>query len=327
MELWERAQAKLKANGRAGRPLGYSKTVYLLSGLLKCGQCGGAMSVVSRQKKNGKQWAMFGCSSARKNGPTTCSNKLMVSERKATKIIIETIRDTLLERGLVEQVIDSFNARVAAGLTPAAGARTLAAVEQEIATAERRVANVAAAVAEVGLNEALRQQLRQEQDRLERLKTERQALQPLPVEQQVHVHPKKLEKYVSNLMNSLEANPELGRTILTKHLEPVVLSPKLEGGERYYEAAGNFSLDPVDLSVHRASTANQGCGGHAATICGPLCPLHRENLPRMGGVMTKVSCVPMLVFSPVNLLRRSLSEPLCHSVMPSCRRRSRSDEI
>jgi hypothetical protein len=60
--VWDLAQARL-ATRRKAAPLGgrsavSAKYFHLLSGLLKCGACGGSMTVIGARMKNGRRYAI-----------------------------------------------------------------------------------------------------------------------------------------------------------------------------------------------------------------------------------------------------------------------------
>src|SRR5262249_55163701 len=56
--LWDKVQARFRSRPQApGRPPGTGKHVHLVSGLLRCGVCGGSMSIVGRKQKAGISYA------------------------------------------------------------------------------------------------------------------------------------------------------------------------------------------------------------------------------------------------------------------------------
>lgn len=84
---WEAVQARLKALGRttrAGRP-----NRYLLSGILRCGECGGPMVIVDRYR--------YGCARAKDRG--TCGCTLKVPRKQAERDMLAGIKKELLSEG------------------------------------------------------------------------------------------------------------------------------------------------------------------------------------------------------------------------------------
>ena len=66
----------------------HSNPVHLLSGLMKCKCCGGAIILIS-----GKNSGYYGCFNAKRK---TCNNKLIVSRKRIEKIIISELQEKIL---------------------------------------------------------------------------------------------------------------------------------------------------------------------------------------------------------------------------------------
>jgi DNA invertase Pin-like site-specific DNA recombinase len=105
-DLWERVKTRqlktrtrvtTKNNGvrseRARRPR------YLLSGLLKCGVCGGGFSKISAHH--------YGCSTARNKG--TCSNLLTIRRDDLETTVLTGLRDQLMHPDCVKEFITEFH--------------------------------------------------------------------------------------------------------------------------------------------------------------------------------------------------------------------------
>jgi site-specific DNA recombinase len=71
---------------------------YLLSGLLKCGACGGGFSKISQSH--------YGCSTARNKG--TCDNLLTVRRDKLEATVLDGLRHQLMHPELVTAFVDEF---------------------------------------------------------------------------------------------------------------------------------------------------------------------------------------------------------------------------
>lgn len=82
--VWDAAQRRAKGNRRetaGGRP-----ARYLLSGILRCGGCGGPMVIVDRYR--------YGCATAKDRG--TCTSRLHVDRRAVESVMLAEIRTRLL---------------------------------------------------------------------------------------------------------------------------------------------------------------------------------------------------------------------------------------
>jgi site-specific DNA recombinase len=72
---------------------------YLLSGLLKCGSCGGGFSKISRSH--------YGCSTARNKG--TCDNLLSIKREELESKVLEGLRTQLMRPEMVTTFIEEFH--------------------------------------------------------------------------------------------------------------------------------------------------------------------------------------------------------------------------
>ena len=100
-DLWQRVKERqdgtrldiTKEGGvrseRARRP------AYLLSGLLKCGVCGGGFSKVSNHH--------YGCSTARNRG--TCSNRLTMRRDRVEALVLDGLRHHLMQPDCVKEFV------------------------------------------------------------------------------------------------------------------------------------------------------------------------------------------------------------------------------
>src|SRR5262249_8954008 len=81
---------------RARRP------AYLLSGLLRCGVCGGGFSMAGAH--------VYGCSSARNRG--TCSNRLTIRRDVLEASVLSGLSTHLMEPELVKEFVAEFHREV-----------------------------------------------------------------------------------------------------------------------------------------------------------------------------------------------------------------------
>lgn len=249
-DLWAEVQARFssrRARGR-GRVHGEGKVTHLLSGLLKCGTCGSSMSVSSVRMKNGVRYSNFGCSANHSKGAALCPNTLNVSERKVTSAVLGALQDLLTSPDVMARFVDRFNARLAQKREAATDA---AALDRELATAEKVLANLADAVGHAGWSETLGQRLQAQEIHVAALRERKKALADA-TRSGLTPHPRVVAEYLQDLNRTLAEAPEKARGLLQKHLGPVHLVPKIEGPDRHYLATG-----ALDLSVFDRTS----CGG------------------------------------------------------------------
>ena len=195
----------------------------LLTGLLRCGVCGGSFVIVSRRQQNGGfGYANFGCTVNRSRGDSICANARTVSERKVTQATIGALRAELTTPALLERFQTTFT-RAFKESNGGAADREHKAIEKELANAETRVKNVTAALAKIGFSEALATQLAEEEKRASEVKARlQQASASAP---KVLPHPRRIESYVRNLLTVLETDKDAARALLARHMPPLLLTP------------------------------------------------------------------------------------------------------
>jgi site-specific DNA recombinase len=132
---WEAAQARHGAcavptrgehrTRHAGRP-----PKHLLSGILRCEECGGPLVVVDGYK--------YGCARAKDRG--TCSNRLRVSRVLAERTLLRSIREDFLSEPAFRRYQRTFAATLKRQAPDADSAKS------RLAAAEKELANVTAAI-------------------------------------------------------------------------------------------------------------------------------------------------------------------------------------
>ena len=254
-DLWARAQARNKQRPRgAGRPAGSSKTTTLLSGLLRCGICGGSFVVVSRRyKENAAEsgdagYANYGCATNRSRGNAICANVRTISERKLADGVVRALKEQLTRPDLIARFVETFSKRFDQVVR---GTDTeLRDLDRQIDRANSRVKNVTAAMAAAGFSEALLIQLKTEEEALSALKARRGAATK-DSRPKVLPHPKVIESYLGRLLDALDRDKPRARELLGRHMPPLVLTP--DG--RSYRVTGGFNLSVCLDDQHSEASA------------------------------------------------------------------------
>lgn len=136
-DTWAAAQRRLRGmspkrtlpgkHGGPGRP-----ARHLLSGILRCAQCGGPLVVVDKYR--------YGCSTRKDRGESACSSTLRVPRADAEHALLAGIRRDLLSEAAFQQ----FQRAVTAALKQAAPDTD--AIRRRLADAERVHANIMVAL-------------------------------------------------------------------------------------------------------------------------------------------------------------------------------------
>ncbi len=138
-------QAHGRLAGRPNRdPVGAG---HLLSGLLKCGACGGSFGLVSRRLKAGETYQTLGCVTHKSRGSAICANEKTISERKVRTAVVEHLRNVLTRPDRIEAFIDEFQRRYRELLETSES--RLKSVDGEIARQRKQIDAVLAALVTV----------------------------------------------------------------------------------------------------------------------------------------------------------------------------------
>lgn len=276
-DLWEAVQARFTRShsNTGGRPPGTGKHANFVSGLMRCGTCGGSMTIVSRKLKAGVSYGTFGCTAHHSRGAAICANALTVSEKKASRALVSALKEKLDQPEVFERFFSAFKQRVAAlrNEQPSAAEE----LDRRTRDAEHRIANLTESLAKVGWSDALASRLREEEAQLSRLKAERNAA-ARQGESRALPQPATVASYLKNLFPLLDTDPVKGREVLARFVSPIVMTPEAESPTRRYRATGAFNLA---FFVNAVGNKNRVCGNDGCA--GAICSLYVAGLHAVGG--------------------------------------------
>jgi Recombinase zinc beta ribbon domain len=185
-DLWEAAHAQLARRRHAYRRVEQAGTVpglsrldadspYLLSGLLRCTACGGA--IISLSRHHGRRRGFFyGCAYNAKRGPEVCLNNVHLPHEMLESAVLDAMAEALDEH-LVAAAIDRALAHLREG-HETEGDRP-AALVRELALIDTKQQRLVEAIAQGEALPPLLAALRAEEARKVVLLTEREALAQL----------------------------------------------------------------------------------------------------------------------------------------------------
>jgi site-specific DNA recombinase len=238
-ELWERVQArftKRQSGGNTiGRPKGSGVARHMLSGLLKCGVCGGTFSVVHTRKVDGKTQRTLGCAAHKDRGAAICANGQTISERKVMAALVSHLRDRMADPDRLKTFVETFRAKFAE--LQASNADPVSDLHVRIERQHMTIANVMQALVAVPGSKALADKLAAEEKALADLEAQRAQLQD--TKPRILPHPAAIARYVTALAETLEAG-DLSQAgdVLRSALAPFLMHPQAVG----YRMSGALNL-------------------------------------------------------------------------------------
>ncbi|MBN8552150.1 MAG: zinc ribbon domain-containing protein [Caulobacterales bacterium] len=249
-KLWDEVKAYQAALDRA-MGLGYKRRPpRLFSNLLKCGCCGGGMSIVAQDR--------YGCSTARNKG--ICDNRTTVLERDIEHRVLEALSGRLMDAELCEVFCQEYTRHL--NQLRMEHSATRLRQQQELERVEREIAKVIQSIKD-GIDVTL---IRDEANGLQRKKEELTRALETTQDAPVLVHPNMAHRYkvqIQNLMGALNDpghRDEAGQ-ILRQLIDRIVFTP-----------TGDKSALAIDLIGDLAGIlqlANQEAQGTTATKAKP----------------------------------------------------------
>jgi site-specific DNA recombinase len=261
-DLWTRVQTRrsARATGKGGRPPGSGRHPSILSGLLRCSECGGPMSIVGGTVRGNQRLVNIGCSTNHAKGPSVCPNTKRISERKASQSIVQFAIEYLQS--------DDFRRWVEAGRrrtqeAQATALRTndqVAAMEAEVKAQERKVERLLDALVGDDLKDSdgVKRRLKAEEAKLVEMRGKLTALARSGKPKQLPaINVEALIADLRSLRTLTEKEPAAARDALHRVVESVVLKPV--GDE--YEATLAFRNRTAAIAGGRSVGDKVSCGG------------------------------------------------------------------
>lgn len=124
---WNRVQARLRARAELFKPGRGGRSTYLLSGLLRCGVCGGAYVIGALRP------ARYGCSTHRHAGAVGCGNGIMVRQDRIEPAVLDPVRRELLSDEAIDLAMQTMRELARQDRDH----RSTAALDREIVDIER----------------------------------------------------------------------------------------------------------------------------------------------------------------------------------------------
>jgi DNA invertase Pin-like site-specific DNA recombinase len=257
-DLWERVQHRRRARSvKGGRPAGTGRHHSMLAGVLKCGVCGGPMSIVGGTVRDGQRLVNYGCSTNHAKGDSACPNTKRISERKARQSVVQFAIDFLGSEEF-RRWVEGGRRRGQEAQTAAARADDRAGqMAADVRAQEKKVERLLDIITSVGVSEAATRRLKSEEAKLVEMRGNLTALgrsgkpKPPPA-----INVETLIADLRSLRTLTQKDPAAARESLARKVESVVLKPV---GEEY-EATLAFRNSMAALAGGHVGDKS-GCGG------------------------------------------------------------------
>jgi site-specific DNA recombinase len=255
-DLWARVQER-RAEVRTafglkdGRTLAVGRnaalhSTHLFSGFLRCGGCGGAITVVS----GGYGSPRYGCARSWKNGHAVCGNRITIRAKIADAHLVAGLRAELLRPETVHYVTAALTKELNLVINERPKAKR--AIEDSLKDARRRLANLVLAVEDGSGSTALLEAMKAREADVRRLEGTLSALDE-PLERKLAVMPTWVRQQLEDTAGLLSEAPERAKA-------------------EFKRLGVAFTLHPVYSDVGRPFLRAEGTSDFAHVISGQYLP-------------------------------------------------------
>ena len=189
--LWQRAQDLQNTRARHTRPDASNpdwkqrRPKHLLSGLIKCGACGGGMSLVSR--------TYYGCSNRRNKG--TCKNHLTIRLDVLEEAVLHGLKERLVTPQLTKEFIHQYSLEI--NRLKAEASSQQEAARDKLNNLNAKIDNIVDAIAAGNTSNALTERLEKLEREKEHVLSNLEEAEPDPV----RIHPNAADLYIAKVGN------------------------------------------------------------------------------------------------------------------------------
>ena len=178
---------------------------YLLSGLAKCGVCGGSVVAMTRNN-GGHRRKLYGCVHHHKRGTAICSNGLQIEQHRFDQAVLHAIAD-MLNEDMLQAAVERALTQLRAGQER--DVRRKSEIECELFQVETHISNMVEAIKRARATESLLAGLESEEIRKKVLLDELSRLGELEKVQSLETN---------QVANELSARFSAVKTLLGRHI-------------------------------------------------------------------------------------------------------------
>lgn len=230
-DLWAKVKERQGAySGPKDKFQRAKRPTFLLSGLMKCGSCGGGFSMVSRTH--------YGCSTARNKG--TCENRRTIAKKTVETAVLEALQSRLMDEDSCKVFCDEYTKHV--NRCRMEQNAQLDAYKQELRKNDSEQERIIDAICAGIAPEKVKERMNALDARQQELKKILASMDEAPV----LLHPNMARRYreeVSALIETMEDSARRfeASVILRGLIEKIVLSPSSDGSKLEIDLVGDLA--------------------------------------------------------------------------------------
>src|ERR1700730_51145 len=234
---------------------------YLFSGLLKCSECGGSITLVSGRGRNGAD--RYGCSLHHQRGTSVCTNSLLVRRDELEESLLRGLSESVLRTEVFDLAVEKMEEVLSAQF--AGTDAELARLRQRKQQIETEIARWIRAIAEGQASQSIMAAIGKHEEELRSITDK--LLEPRPGSLRDKLD--ELRTFaVSRLtkMRELLAHPEnveKAHEAIAERVGQLTLEATTENGKRTYLAHGKVDFFGEEELAHSGGAGGQNRTGYA----------------------------------------------------------------
>jgi hypothetical protein len=246
-EVWQRVQDRQKrlmamySGAKKGLLPRSITSPYLLSGILKCGLCGGNLIIVTGFTSYG-HYPRYGCSQHFNRG--ACSNSVTIRRDWLERRLLEELQNEVLKRDAVEYALDEFDRHLKSAFSKLTN--QMAHMRERKQKLEGELRRLTETAAETGPSSFLVAAIHEREQQLREITDQLLAGGADSVDAHLTEIRGFITKRLADLQRLISGEPAEARKELMKHVSEIRMFPQDNGedgnGKPHYVAEGTWRL-------------------------------------------------------------------------------------
>jgi site-specific DNA recombinase len=259
-DLWERVQANLKATAarfpgmKPGLQNRSTSVPYLFSGILKCGECGANLSILTNRGKN-NSGAAYGCPHHVNRG--VCSNNLYQRRDVLERQLLAGLRDRLLDNSAIEEIVAQVSRSISS--TRLNQPEQVRGLEKAQTQVEVEMNNLADAIGKSGGSAFLLKALQAKEADYDSILASLARCSPRAMDSVDSDWLRTtIRAELEDLGSLLNMDAPRAKAELHKHVTEIRMTPSQSDGERFYLAEGKWDIAGLNESGPQLQDGKEG---------------------------------------------------------------------
>lgn len=242
-ELWQRVQERQKrlmaiySGAKKGLLPRSVTSPYLLSGILKCGVCGGNLIIITGYSSYG-HYPQYGCSQHFNRG--ACSNSMLIRRDWIEERLLDELQNEVLKREAIDYVLDEFGSHLKSAFAKLSN--QLGQMRERKQKLEGELTRLAETAAATGPSAFLVAAIDEREQQLREITDQLLAGGADSVDAHLSEIRSFVTKRLGNLRALLAGDPAEARKELLKHVSEIRMIPQGGNGKPHYLAEGSWNL-------------------------------------------------------------------------------------